>query len=285
MDAATNRLEFAPPPTPGVLRSFGLAMLAHAFLLAALTWGVQWKRETARVSAEAELWSSVPQQAAPRLVELPPEPPALAPTPPAPPQVQPLPPDPNIALERDRLRLKKEQEAQRLEQKQQEKLKQEKLLLEKKRLQAQHEQERKAAEEKKRSEQEAQHKEAAKQSELQRQANLKRMAGLAGASGAPTSPGTALHSSGPSTSYAGRIRASIRPNIVFADDVAGNPKAEVEVATAPDGTIVSRKLTHASGVKSWDEAVLRAIDKTERLPRDVDGRVISPLVISFTPKD
>jgi len=111
------------------------------------------------------------------------------------------------------------------------------------------------------------------------------MAGLAGASGAPNSPGTTLHSSDPSTSYAGRIRASIRPNIVFADDVAGNPRADVEVAQAPDGTILSRKLTHASGVKSWDEAVLRAIDKTERLPRDVDGRVISPLVISFTPKD
>jgi len=288
MDAASNRFEFAPPPTPGLMRSVGLAMLAHAFLLAALTWGVHWHRETASVSAEAELWSSVPQQAAPKLVELPPEPPALAPTPPtppAPPQVQPLPPDPNIALERDRRRLKKEQEAQRLEQKQQEKLKQEKLLLEKKRLQAQHEQEKKAAEERKKSEQEVQRKEATKQTELQRQDNLKRMAGLAGASGAPTSSGTALHSAGPSASYAGRIRARIRPNIVFADAVAGNPRAEVEVATAPDGTIVSRKLTHASGVKSWDEAVLRAIDKTETLPRDVDGRIISPLVISFTPKD
>jgi colicin import membrane protein len=285
MDAATNRFEFAPPPTPGLMRSVGLAMLAHAFLLAALTWGVHWHRETASVSAEAELWSSVPQQAAAKAVEPPPEPPAPMPPAPAPAQVQPLPPDPNIALERDKLRLKKEQEAQRLEQKQQEKLKQEKLLLEKKRLQAQHEQEKKAAEERKKSEQEVQRKEATKQTELQRDANLKHMAGLAGAGGVPTSSGTALHSAGPSASYAGRIVARIRPNIVFADAVAGNPKAVVEVATAPDGTIVSRKLTHPSGVKSWDDAVLRAIDKTETLPRDVDGRVISPLVISFTPKD
>lgn len=282
MDAATNRFEFAPPPTPGLLRSFGLAMLAHAFLLAALTWGVQWNRESAIVSAEAELWASVPQQAAPKLVELPPEPPT--PPAPAPAQVQPLTPDPSIALERDKQRLKKEQEARRLEQ-HQEKLKQEKLLLEKKQLQEKREQDKKLAQAKKKSEQEAERKEAAKQAELQRQANLKRIAGLAGASGAPTSSGTAQHSAGPSASYAGRIRASIRPNIVFADDVAANPRAEVEVATAPDGTIVSRKLTHSSGVKSWDDAVLRAIDKTERLPRDVDGRVISPLVISFTPKD
>ncbi len=274
MDAATNRLEFAPPPTPGVLRSLGLAMLAHAFLLAALTWGVQWKRDTVQIAVEAELWSAVPQQAAPQLIEVPPEPPA--PTRPVPPQVQPLPPDASIVLEREK---------QRLEQQKQEKLQQEKLLLEKKRLQAQREQEKKAAEEKKKAEQEAQRKEAAKQTEAQRQANLKRIAGLAGATGAPTSSGSALRSSGPSDSYAGRIRARIKPNIVFADDVAGNPKAEVEVVTAPDGTIVGRKLTHPSGVKSWDDAVLRAIDKTETLPRDIDGRVISPLVISFTPKD
>ena len=98
-------------------------------------------------------------------------------------------------------------------------------------------------------------------------------------------PGTALRSSGPSDSYAGRIRARVRPNVVFTDDVSGNPTAEVEVRMAPDGTIVSRKITKSSGVRSWDEAVLRALDKTEILPRDVDGRVHTPLIIAFRPKD
>jgi colicin import membrane protein len=69
------------------------------------------------------------------------------------------------------------------------------------------------------------------------------------------------------------------------DTVAGNPRAEVEVRTSPDGTIISRKLTQSSGVKSWDEAVLKAIDKTEVLPRDTDGRVPSPITITFRPKD
>jgi colicin import membrane protein len=31
--------------------------------------------------------------------------------------------------------------------------------------------------------------------------------------------------------------------------------------------------------------VLKAIDKTERLPRDTDGRVQPSLVIGFRPKD
>ena len=57
------------------------------------------------------------------------------------------------------------------------------------------------------------------------------------------------------------------------------------VRTAPDGTIVGRRLTKSSGVTSWDEAVLKAIDKTEVLPRDVDGTVWTPMTIIFRPKD
>ena len=118
-----------------------------------------------------------------------------------------------------------------------------------------------------------------------RNENLKRMQGMVGASGDENAKGTALKSSGPSASYAGRIRARIKPNITFTEDVAGNPKAEVEVRTSPDGTILSRKLLSSSGNKSWDEAVLKAIDKTATLPRDEDGRVPPVLEISFRPKD
>ena len=70
-----------------------------------------------------------------------------------------------------------------------------------------------------------------------------------------------------------------------ADEMAGNPVASVEVKVAPDGTIVGRRLTRSSGVPAWDEAVLRAIDKTEVLPRDVDGRVPPSMLIDFRPRD
>jgi colicin import membrane protein len=53
---------------------------------------------------------------------------------------------------------------------------------------------------------------------------------------------------------------------------------------APDGTITGRRLVKSSGHRSWDDAVLRALDKTEVLPRDVDGRVHSPVIIEFRPK-
>ena len=94
MNAAADRLEFAPPPQPGLLRAFVLAVVAHLLLLAALTWGVRWKNDTRELSAEAELWSSVPVQAAPKLVEAPP-------APPPPPKVQPAPAPPPLPREAD----------------------------------------------------------------------------------------------------------------------------------------------------------------------------------------
>ncbi len=275
MHALADRLEFAPPPTPGMVRSMGLALLAHAFLLAALTLGVQWKRETLAVTAEAELWSALPQQAAPSLVEPPSEP--LEPTRPV--KAEPLQSDADIALAQEKLRLKTEKQLE-LERRNKAQLKQEK-----------RDQEIKAAQDKKKSELDAKRKETlkaqeeAKRMDAQRADNLKRIAGLAGATGASTSSGTALRSSGPSANYGGRVSASIKPNIVFTDDIAGNPVAEVEVRAAANGTIISRKLTKSSGVKSWDEAVLKAIDKTDRLPPDSDGQVPSSLIISFKPKD
>jgi colicin import membrane protein len=89
----------------------------------------------------------------------------------------------------------------------------------------------------------------------------------------------------PSGTYGGRVAARVKPNIVFGEEIVGNPIAEVEVRTSPDGTIVSQRIVKSSGVRSWDEAVLKAVIKTEVLPRDIDGRVPSSLIISFRPKD
>ena len=127
--------------------------------------------------------------------------------------------------------------------------------------------------------------------EAQRQANLQRMAGLArntgvpSSTGAPSATGTAAQAAGPSAGYGSRVAATVRSNIVYTESLATNQEALVEVRTAPDGTIVSRKLQKSSGTKSWDDAVLKAIDKTDVLPRDVDGRVPAVLEISFRPRD
>jgi colicin import membrane protein len=290
MPTATDRLEFSPPPQPGLVRAFALAVLAHVLLMIALTWGIRWNRENENAVAEAELWSSIPQQAAPKLVEQPPPPP---PTPVQEPKVAAPPPPPapsqaDIAIEREK---KKQElaEKQRLELEKQKKLEARKKLEEQKReLLAQ---KKEAEERQKREEQAKEAKLKTKQRDEDkklaalRAEQMKRIQGLAGATGSEQSQGTALRSAGPSDSYAGRIRARVKPNIVFTDEIAGNPTAEVDVAMAPDGTITSRKIRKSSGVKSWDDAVLRALDKTEVLPRDVDGRVHTPLTLVFKLRD
>ena len=54
---------------------------------------------------------------------------------------------------------------------------------------------------------------------------------------------------------------------------------------AADGSIIGRRIVKPSGVKAWDDTVLRAIDKTAVLPRDTDGRVPSSLIIGLRPLD
>jgi colicin import membrane protein len=57
------------------------------------------------------------------------------------------------------------------------------------------------------------------------------------------------------------------------------------VKVAPDGTITGRRLTKSSGNPAWDEAVLRAIDRTGTLPRDIDGRVPPSMLLGLRPED
>lgn len=284
MQATALRHEFAPPPPPGLGRAWAMALLAHVLLLAALTWGISWRHEPTQVAAEAELWSAVPQQAAPPLEQPPPPPPAppvvAAPAPPPP-----TPSDADIALAREKKREQQEKQKQEAEKAQAKK----KEAAEKKRQEEQkkREQQEQAAKAKAKEQAQAKAREEAEAQRVEaaRQENLRRAQSLAGATGAPNATGTATRSSGPSDSYAGRILARVRPNVVFIQDVPGNPQAEVEVRLAPDGTIIGRRIIKSSGVPAWDDAVLRALDRTGTLPRDTDGRVHSPFTMGFRPRD
>jgi colicin import membrane protein len=303
---SNDGVEFGPPREKRSMRAFALAILAHLLLLGALTWGVNWKRSDQASSFEAELWSAVPQQAAPRAVEPPPPPPAPtppAPTPPAPkpapepPKVSPTEPDVDIALEQEKkrrlLEKQKEAEVKKLEEREDR---------EKAELQSRKEKEvkakeelakRKAAEEAKKAEaqqdakdlEKLQQQKQAEATKKQRDDAMKRMMGMAGATGGAEATGTAQASSGPSASYAGKVRAKVRPNVLFTANVEGNPSAEVEVRTAPDGTIVGQRLVKSSGNKAWDDAVIKAIIRTEIMPRDIDGRVPTPMIITFRPEE
>jgi colicin import membrane protein len=106
--------------------------------------------------------------------------------------------------------------------------------------------------------------------------------------GSATTPGTgtAAESAGPSAGYAGRVSARIKANTRgYSGPVTGVPAAEVLLNVAPDGRIISRRVVKSSGVEAWDRAVLDAIDRTEVLPRDVDGRVPPQFLFLHKPDD
>jgi colicin import membrane protein len=294
---------FLPRAPAGVGRGLLLALAAHALLIAALTASVQW-RTTSPEGIEAELWAAVPQIAAPRAA--PPEPapttvqpprPAPEPTPepvkPRPPEPQ---PDAQITVEQAK-RLEKEKRLKALE----EQAKQEKLRADKLRAQKEAEQRRadeakavatqklkdKQKDDKARAEAAAKKREEADEAARAeaREKQMQRIAGLAGATGADSAKGTALQDSGPSADYLGRIKGRIRPNVSFPDTLPGNPAVEIEIRLSPDGRIMSSRIVKRSGVPEWDDAVLRAIERTEVLPRNESGQVPPAMTIVYRPRD
>ena len=290
MSNVDDRSDLAPRAEPGVLRAFGLALLVHLLLLTALTWGVNWKSKDQSLSFEAELWSALPQEAAPPLEAPPPPPPepvvppAPAPAPAPPPKAEAV-PDADIAIEREKKRLAEDKKkAQALADKTEKakKIEEAKKLAEDK---AKAAKQAKLEAKKQAVQKEQLAKKEAVLAAVQRKENLERQNALLGATGGAQASGAALKASGPSATYGSKVRAKVKPNIVFTEEIAGNPVAEVEVRTTLDGTIISQRLVKTSGNKAWDEAVIKAIIRTETMPRDTDGRVPTPMIIEFRPKD
>lgn len=263
---ALQQAQWQPQRPGGLGVGALLALLAHGVLVVVLALGVAWRSSPSDVVMSAELWSAVPQVAAPAPVEPPPPPrPVERPTPPK--------PDPRIEQQRidAQIAIEKAEKKKKLEKEQEEKLKEEKLKEEKRK--------------KELAAKQAAAKEAEEKLAKQREENLARIRGMAGASGPATATGQALRDAAPSASYGGRIMARIKPNIVLTGDVPDSAETTVEVKCAPDGKILGRRITKSTGNPAWEEAVLRAIDKAEVLPRDVDGRVPATLALVFKRKE
>jgi colicin import membrane protein len=125
------------------------------------------------------------------------------------------------------------------------------------------------------------------------QARHARLAALQGAAGGGETTGTGAGTTGSATGaggngspgYAEKVRQRVKPNITFSGAVDGNPAAIVSVSCAPDGTILSSRISSSSGNQAWDDAVLRAVQASDPMPRDIDGKAPRSFQIRFRPKD
>ncbi|MBM3388940.1 MAG: cell envelope integrity protein TolA [Betaproteobacteria bacterium] len=269
---------FRPRSLAGLRSGALMALLVHGGLVVALSLAVNWRRsEPAPVMAE--LWSVTAQEAAPAEQAPPPAEPAAEPERPSPPPPTPAPKEPDMQAD---IAMKKASEAKEREREKEKERERERERQMEKQRQKERQQEREKQKERERLKAE---KAAEERAEAQRQENLARIKGMAGASGGAEATGSTAQSSGPSAGYAGRIKARIKPLIVYPDSLPGNPVAELEVRLAPSGAIVGQRLLRKSDSPEWDAAVIRAVEKAEMLPRDIDGRVPPVIVIQFSRRE
>ncbi len=306
------------PKEPGGWRSFTLAVLVHLALLALLWIGVRWQNETP-TAVEAEIWSPQAQQASPKPQPAPPpvERPVEKPVPN--PDIA-LEQEKKRRLKEEKERREEEEReeraAQKLAQEKKEQAEARKKELAKaeaekeRRLEAERErkleqqaaQKREAEEEKKRElaeaaeakrkqaeaeKKRAQAKAEAEAAEQRRIEDLARMTAQATGSGGS---GQAARSQGPSrgdAGYAAKVAGKIRSNTVFnvPDELANNPAVEYAVDLLPDGSVRGIRKVKGSGVPGFDEAVRRAIEKSQPFPPDNSGRAPSGFTVSHKPKD
>jgi colicin import membrane protein len=74
----------------------------------------------------------------------------------------------------------------------------------------------------------------------------------------------------------------VRPNIVWAGDTQGL-ETVIAVRCSPTGTLLSASVQRGSGNPQWDEAALRAVQKSDPMPLDDNGRTPASFTITMRP--
>src|ERR1700674_2938345 len=223
------RFPIRPPRERGTWGAFTLAAMMHGLLAAFLFYGIDWQNSTP-TGAEAELWSEVPDLSTPHA------------TPAPAPQVRNE--ETDIALQQKQRRQRQAQlQAQLARRQRREPLTRQQLA-------------------------DAQQK-ARQQIDEERKARLKAMQAMAGnaygtGGNERAATGTGAGSGGSaSSSYADRVRRRVQPNIIFAGDAAPNISTGVAICCGPDGHVLNAWIVRPSGNPGWDDAAVRAVQKSD----------------------
>lgn len=154
------------------------------------------------------------------------------------------------------------------------------------------EQQEKLAQAKKQQEQQAAKKQAAEQAARQkldqaRRARLAQLQGLAGdAPGgnglAQSGTGTGSGGSATSAGYADKVQRRVRPNVIWSGPTEGLD-ALIAVRCAPDGALLDARIARSSGNAQWDDAALRAVQRSDPMPLDTHGKAPASFNIRMRP--
>ena len=275
----------APPasrPVPNLLAA-ALALGVHGLFVLLLVFGVSWQtRHPAPVMVD--LWAALPEPPTPAVKPRPPPPvkarePAKAAPVPRPVEKEPPPPKaPDIALEKKKAaadRLKKLQAMQAAEEKARAdaaKAAHEKQLAEQKRQALLRQMEEEDLKQRVAAEAAANEARVAKLTEA-RAAASKRQSEVASVVG----------------QYRDLISAKVRGNTRLPGNLTGNPEVRCLVKVLPTGEVQSVRVTQSSGNVAYDDAVVRAIEKSSPLPlpsdRDARAAFVPELSFVHRPKE
>lgn len=271
---------------PGRKKALAFTILVHAGLIAALFFGVQWKRNQPDV-VEVELWSSRPAPA----VQVPPPPPPPEesrpepkpepkPVPKVEPKPEPPPPKkPDIALKEEKKKPEPKKEAPKPEPPKPEPKPEPK--------KPEPKPEAKKPEVKPAPKPEPAVPDFSKElasetAQLKNRPNSSARQ-LANAASAEAEQRAASGKRG-MLDYAAKIRGKVRGNIVLPPAIQGNPEAIFEVNQLPSGEVLDVKLKRSSGNGSLDSAIERAIWKSSPLPKPDDPALFQrTLEIKYRP--
>ncbi|MCU0809528.1 MAG: cell envelope integrity protein TolA [Thiobacillaceae bacterium] len=295
-----------------------LALGVHAVFILLLVFGVSWQTQHP-APVMVDLWDALPVPPAP---EAPPQPEPLPPQPEPPPLPKPVPPSapkptppvpkppqpaskpevkappapapkaPDIALE------KKKAEVERLQKLKQMQEIEEKALAEAARLEAEQmkkAQDEQLAQQKKRELLRQMEEEALMQRMMEedlagesRQIQLAQAQAQARAQAAAAAAKRQSEVARIVGQYRDMIGAKVRGNTRLPEDLKGNPQVRCLVRLLPTGEVQEVRVVESSGDKAYDEAVLRAIQKSSPLPlpadRDARAEFLPELSFLHRPK-
>lgn len=275
------------PEEPGRKYAMAFTFMVHAGLIAALFFGVQWKRSKPEVM-EVELWSSRPVPAVHVEEPPPPKPPETELKPEPKPEPKPIPkieqPKPEPIKKPD-IAIKEEKKPKPEPKKPEPKPEPPKPEPKKQEPKPEPKKPEPKPEPKPLPKLPDFSKELSREtSELKPRPNnsAQQMANAAAAE----SEQRASNNKKGLKDYVAKIRGKIKGNMVSTQNISGNPEAIFEIDQLPSGEVLAVKLKRSSGNKGLDEAIERAILKSSPLPKPDDPALFQrTLEIKYKPDE
>jgi TonB family protein len=99
---------------------------------------------------------------------------------------------------------------------------------------------------------------------------------------------SAMHTPAPaealsaSPGYLEKVQRRVRPNIVWAGETPGL-ETVVTIHCSPTGTLLSATIALSSGNSQWDDAALRAVQRSDPMPLDTNGKAPASFTVTLRP--